>query len=250
MRGIYGCSVCGRFVEEEKHCDRPAALVLDGATRLKISKLLSLALRHDPSALGLRLDKEGWADLDAVLSGLEKAGLGIDAAVLKALVELDDKGRFELRDGKIRARYGHSIDVSISYPEDAAAAALYHGTSMDFLPAILREGVLPMRRRYVHLAVDVETACLNARRRPRPVVLAVDAECLRRRGYRIYAAPPRMAAMAMLAWPCWLWLCFSTSRGGLRGGSGEGCGERLPRLGLWGRRQAASGAGLLSLCGL
>ena len=65
---------------------------------------------------------------------------------------------------------------------------LYHGTSMDFLPAILREGVLPMRRRYVHLAVDVETACLNARRRPRPVVLAVDAECLRRRGYRVYIA--------------------------------------------------------------
>ncbi len=188
MRGIYGCAVCGRFVEEEKHCGRLAALVLDGATRLKISKLLSLALRHDPSALGLRLDKEGWADLDAVLSGLEKAWLGIDAAVLKALVELDDKGRFELRDGKIRARYGHSIDVSISYPEDAATAMLYHGTSMDYLPAILREGVLPMRRRYVHLAVDVETACLNASRRPRPVVLAVDAGCLRRRGYRIYIA--------------------------------------------------------------
>ena len=180
--------MCGRFVEEEKHCGRPTALVLDGATRLKISKLLSLALRHDPSALGPRLAKEGWADLDAVLSGLEKAGLGIDAAVLKALVELDDKGRFELRDGKIRARYGHSIDVSISYPEDAATVTLYHGTSMDYLPAILREGVLPMRRRYVHLAVDVETACLNASRRPRPVVLTVDAGCLRRRECRIYIA--------------------------------------------------------------
>jgi len=46
-------------VEEERHCGRPAAAVLEGRTRLKISKLLSLALRHDPSALGLRLDKEG-----------------------------------------------------------------------------------------------------------------------------------------------------------------------------------------------
>ena len=92
MRGIYGCSVCGRLVEEEKHCGRPAALVLDGAMRLKISKLLSLALRHDPSALGLRLDKEGWAGLDAVLSGLEKAGLGIDAAVLKRLWSWTTKG--------------------------------------------------------------------------------------------------------------------------------------------------------------
>jgi len=186
--GVYRCAVCGRFVEEDRHCGRPAALVLEGAMRLRISKLLSLALRHDPSALGLKIDREGWAEVDAVLKGLERAGFRVDAAVLKALVELDDKGRFELRNGRIRARYGHSIDVSISYPEDATSAALYHGTSQDFLPAILREGILPMKRRYVHLAVDVETACLNAARRPRPVVLAVDAQCLRRRGYRVYIA--------------------------------------------------------------
>jgi putative RNA 2'-phosphotransferase len=123
-----------------------------------------------------------------IAADLERAGFRIDDAVLKALVELDDKGRFELQNGKIRARYGHSIDVSISYPEDATSATLYHGTSQDFLPAILREGILPMKRRYVHLAVDVETACLNAARRPRPVVLAVDAQCLRRRGYRVYVA--------------------------------------------------------------
>jgi putative RNA 2'-phosphotransferase len=188
MRGVYLCSVCGRYVEEESHCGRPAAAVLDGATRLRISKLLSLALRHDPSALGVKVDREGWADVDAVLKGLERAGLRIDAAVLRALAELDDKGRFELQNGKIRARYGHSIDVSISYPEDATSAALYHGTSLDYLPAMLREGIQPMKRRYVHLAVDVETACLNAARRPRPVVLAVDAQCLRRRGYRVYIA--------------------------------------------------------------
>jgi putative RNA 2'-phosphotransferase len=188
MRGIYRCTVCGSFVEEDRHCGRPAALVLEGATRLRISKLLSLALRHDPSALGLKIDREGWADVDAVLKGLERAGFRIDAAVLKALVELDDKGRFELQNGKIRARYGHSIDVSINYPEDATSATLYHGTSQDFLPSILREGILPMKRRYVHLAVDVETACINAARRPRPVVLAVDAQCLRRRGYRVYVA--------------------------------------------------------------
>jgi putative RNA 2'-phosphotransferase len=186
--GVYRCAVCGRFVEEDRHCGYPAAPVLEGAMRLKISKLLSLALRHDPSALGLKIDREGWAEVDAVLKGLERAGFRVDAVVLKALVELDDKGRFELRNGKIRARYGHSIDVSISYPEDATSAALYHGTSQDFLPSILREGILPMKRRYVHLAVDVETACLNAARRPRPVVLAVDAQCLRRRGYRVYIA--------------------------------------------------------------
>jgi putative RNA 2'-phosphotransferase len=188
MRGVYLCSVCGRYVEEESHCGRPAVAVLGGATRLRISKLISLALRRDPSALGVKVDREGWADVDAVLKGLEKAGLRTDAAVLRALVELDDKGRFELQNGKIRSRYGHSIDVSISYPEDATSVALYHGTSLDYLPAMLREGILHMKRRYVHLAVDVETACLNAARRPRPVVLAVDAQCLRRRGYRVYIA--------------------------------------------------------------
>jgi putative RNA 2'-phosphotransferase len=34
---------------------------------VRISKLMSLALRHDPGALGIALDANGWTDVDTLL---------------------------------------------------------------------------------------------------------------------------------------------------------------------------------------
>ena len=36
----------------------------------KISKFLSLVLRHNPESIGLILDAEGWADINAVIVGV------------------------------------------------------------------------------------------------------------------------------------------------------------------------------------
>lgn len=36
-------------------------------SREEISKFLSFVLRHEPQAIGLQLDSEGWADIDALL---------------------------------------------------------------------------------------------------------------------------------------------------------------------------------------
>lgn len=33
------------------------------------SKFLSYVLRHQPEAIGLTLDGEGWADIDALIAG-------------------------------------------------------------------------------------------------------------------------------------------------------------------------------------
>ncbi|ACB39868.1 RNA 2'-phosphotransferase [Pyrobaculum neutrophilum] len=192
MRDIRRCPVCGAYVEVEVHCGAPTAAVLDGATRLKISKLLSLALRHSPRVLGIELDGEGWADLNALAEGMRRAGLPASPQVLKAVAQLDDKGRFEIRGGRVRARYGHTIKVHIRYEVDSDTPLLYHGTAIHVLPSILSQGILPMRRLYVHLAVDVETACLNARRRQNPAVVEVDADCVRKSGNPIYKAAEKI----------------------------------------------------------
>ena len=184
--GLYKCAVCGAYTEEAAHCGVASLPLLDGATRLRVSKLLSLALRHNPSVLGIALDSRGWAEIGAVLRGLEKMGMPVGEEALRALVAADDKGRFEITGGKIRARYGHSIDVDIEYEVDETSTTLYHGTSADSLPSIMALGILHMKRKFVHLAVDVDTACLNAARRPNPVVAEIDAECLRRSGVMIY----------------------------------------------------------------
>jgi len=99
--------------------------------------------------------------------------------------------RFELAGGRIRARYGHSR------PEVAAPAPapppvlLYHGTSPAAAARILAEGLRPMRRRYVHLAVDPATARrVGARHAKEPRLLGVRAAAAAAAGVRFFPAVP------------------------------------------------------------
>ncbi|WP_252901185.1 RNA 2'-phosphotransferase [Vulcanisaeta sp. JCM 14467] len=73
---------------------------------------------------------------------------------------MDPKGRFEVRDGMIRARYGHnkSLNVDIRYDVDNEVSVLYHGTTKEALTRIMREGIKPMNRKYVHLVLDLRDA--------------------------------------------------------------------------------------------
>lgn len=84
---------------------------------------------------------------------------------------------------RIRARQGHSIPVDLGYADAAPPDVLYHGTAEGFLPAIRRDGLLPMARHDVHLSSDTETAFAVGRRHGRPVVLAVDAAAMTAHGY-------------------------------------------------------------------
>jgi putative RNA 2'-phosphotransferase len=36
----------------------------------RLSKFLSLILRHKPETIGISLDEHGWADLDELLEGI------------------------------------------------------------------------------------------------------------------------------------------------------------------------------------
>ncbi len=41
---------------------------MDHKSRVRVSKLMSLGLRHEPAALGLTLDEGGWVDVELGLS--------------------------------------------------------------------------------------------------------------------------------------------------------------------------------------
>ena len=140
---------------------------------VRISKLLSLALRHEPSALGLTLDEAGWTDVDRVLAGLHTHGFDLEAEDLEEIVAASDKQRFALSpDGlRIRANQGHSIAVSLGLPPREPPSTLFHGTVDRLLDAIHREGLLRRARTHVHLSLDEATARTVARRRKGAVVL-------------------------------------------------------------------------------
>ena len=145
---------------------------------VELSKTVSHALRHQPWLYELELDAEGWTPVEAVLDALNAKPRWRDVGRddLVAMMAAADKERFELDGERIRALYGHSVPGRIIKERAAPPAVLLHGTAPASVPAILRQGLSPMRRQYVHLSVDRETAeQVGARRAPKPVVISVRA---------------------------------------------------------------------------
>lgn len=141
------------------------------------SKFLSRVLRHEPELIDLQIDAQGWVWIDELLRRLKKAGRGLSRDRLLEIVETNDKQRFTISpDGRrLRAAQGHSIDVDLGLIAVRPPETLYHGTAAQSLDAIFESGLIPARRRQVHLSPDPETATRVGRRHGKPVVLRVDA---------------------------------------------------------------------------
>ena len=152
------------------------------------SRFLTYLLRHDPAAIGLRLDPGGWAEVDELLAALAQHGRRLDRAALAELVAASDKQRFQMSGNRIRAAQGHSIDVDLGLAPLTPPPLLFHGTHPGALAAIRAEGLLPMSRRLVHLSADSETATKVGARRGRPVILKVDAAAAHADGHPFYRA--------------------------------------------------------------
>jgi putative RNA 2'-phosphotransferase len=77
------------------------------------SRFLSYVLRHRPDAIGVRLDASGWIAIDDLLAALAAHGRPMDRAELDHIVATNDKRRFEVHNGRIRAAQGHSVPVDL-----------------------------------------------------------------------------------------------------------------------------------------
>jgi putative RNA 2'-phosphotransferase len=163
----------------------------------KLGHILSYALRHNPLKYNLVLDKEGWTSISELLIALSlhhqdhhsnRWLCHIEKQNLKEMIVRSDKVRFEIKDDKIRALYGHSSSSSFipftkiqkiaSKPPDI----LYHGTSPSAAKNIMSEGLRPMNRQYVHLSTDKNTALQVGKRKTilkkeqeQPVIIAISA---------------------------------------------------------------------------
>jgi putative RNA 2'-phosphotransferase len=158
---------------------------------IEVSRFLSYVLRHKPEAIGLTLDGDGWASIDALVAASNRAGRELDPALIRGVVESSEKKRFEIsHDGsRIRARHGHSVTtVSISYEQKVPPEILYHGTAKHRLETILSTGLNPAKRRYVHLSTDAGTALEVGQRHGVPVVLRVVALDMHQHGFKFYCA--------------------------------------------------------------
>lgn len=156
-------------------------------TLVKLSKRMSLALRHAPDRFSLELDRAGWARVGDLLDALRISRTELDIVVAR-----DSKQRFALRrdaDGteQIRANQGHSIQIDLGLVAQVPPDRLYHGTTVAALDSIRATGLHRAQRHHVHLSADIDTARrVGARRAGGVVVLTVDAAAMTRAGHLFY----------------------------------------------------------------
>jgi len=145
--------------------------------KIRVSKFLSYILRHSPQKYGLSLDKHGFIKFENILKVMKVRFTDLEEEDIKHIIASDPKQRFHLQGGKVRARYGHSVEVQPITECKKVPAVLFHGTSPKSLSSILKKGLEPAQRKFVHLSMTVEEAKIVGRRKSQdPVVLKIDAQ--------------------------------------------------------------------------
>jgi RNA:NAD 2'-phosphotransferase (TPT1/KptA family) len=154
-----------------------------GSRRRHLSRAIAYHLRHDEA---LAADTTGWVSAELLAEQLNKDGLRVSVDEVLAIASAPDEPRFEVADSQVRAKYGHSIPVDISYDAASEFPDLYHATDMKNLNQIFQQGqgLLPMERQMVHLSSDWRSALHAGRRRTEmPVLLQVPRTYTRNGSY-------------------------------------------------------------------
>lgn len=185
---IRKCQNHGYFRGEACACGEAGTLVLNDEQVERLGRFISGALRHFPDDLGLAMNQHGWVDVDVLCDAMKTRYKWANKEKLFSIIESDEKGRYEVKGNKIRARYGHSVDVDLDFP-DNTLPELYYGASREEVDILLEKGIKPIRQRYVHLSTTVEKANEVASIHTEdPVLLVINAEEAQKEGVRMLSA--------------------------------------------------------------
>ena len=146
----------------------------------RLSRRMAWALRHQP------VGKGGWISINQLI---DRMGRGTRQEIVKIVQEQQGpKIRYELDGDRIRARYGHSVDVKYDYNPVEPPACLLHGTSGVNYGRILGSGaILPMNRRYVHLTESPHIAYEVAERhRGTSLIMQIYSGIMYYKGFKFF----------------------------------------------------------------
>ena len=154
----------------------------------RLSKYLSLLLRHKPETLNLNMDKNGWVSVGELVEKINASGRTITQEDIANVVANCKKQRFKLDKefDRIRANQGHSISVDVELVEKTPPSILYHGTAERNLDSIRKLGLIKGSRQHVHLSDNQDTARSVGRRYGKPVILEVDCQKMISDGHLFY----------------------------------------------------------------
>jgi len=187
------CNTHGYFRGEIcPHCGDEGKFLLSDEELERITRIIAGCLRHFPQRYGLKLDTSGWVLVDALVEAvLRKVPRFrfLKSNHIYAIVQTDDKGRYEVKNGMMRATYGHTLNVILDLPTDNIPPKLYYPVPKTKTDQILDEGIKPIRRSKVHLSGSIE-ACVNAgvSIKEEIEILEVDAEAMQKDGIKVMRA--------------------------------------------------------------
>lgn len=140
----------------------------------RLSRLVALVLRHRPEDVGISLDAGGYVNLGALAAALA-AQPGWESITSRDLLLLAaaDPRRFEVRDGRIRARYGHTVSVLEPGERAVPPEWLYSALPPAELATVAEAGLRPAGRQHVHLSATPRAALQVGQRHASDAVVVV-----------------------------------------------------------------------------
>ncbi|MCQ4153001.1 MAG: RNA 2'-phosphotransferase [Archaeoglobales archaeon] len=194
MEEIRFCPSHGFYRGETCACGVKGEIVVSKEKVERLGKFVSGVLRHFPQKFGLEIDENGWVSFEDLARLVSRKYRWANRWVLKALIYSDEKKRYEIRGDRIRARYGHSIDVKLNDMPEAQEDTLYYGTSEEEANRMMEIGIKPVNQAYVHLSTTIEKSLEVASLRTRnPIIFEIDAKRARADGIRILKANDSIA---------------------------------------------------------
>lgn len=161
------CSEKGKFLMSEEELKR-------------IGGIMSGILRHFPDQFGVMMDDNGWVSILDLVEAIKTRKIGLHwlrPLHIEAIVETDEKNRYQVDGEMVRATYAHTIDINLSDLPLATLPTLYYPVTEDEVEIVLEQGLTPTDRSKVHLSGSVDKATEAGKiRTEKPIILQIDAE--------------------------------------------------------------------------
>jgi len=173
-------------------CNDKGKFLMNDKELSSLSRIMAGALRHFPEKLGLMMDGKGWVDISSLIDSIGSGRSGFNwlrIHHIKAVVNTDERGRYQIDGGMIRATYGHSINVSLDDLPIANIDEFYYPVTEEEADIILERGLFPIDRKKVHLSGSIEKALEAGKvRTEEPQILRIDGKKAKKDGIKIYKA--------------------------------------------------------------
>ncbi len=153
-----------------------------------IGDLINYWLRHHPEEAGIDLDEFGWASIEEILTALRHKDINVKRADIVVLHKKfhPPKWKIDLENDRIKSAHGHSIPIQYEKTSQTPPEYLYHGTAVQNVESIQKEGLKSMQRQYVHLAETIELAKEVGSRHGEPIIITIETNKLLDNGWIFY----------------------------------------------------------------